>query len=198
MMDITGKTFGRWLVLSREPTALRRHAQWLCECQCDARTKRVVLQTNLIEGKSTSCGCTAKDAASSKMIGQTFGLLTVVEKADTNKHRMTAWMCRCACGTSKTLIRVLGNALRSGKTKSCGCLRAFRSVRHGYARSPEYQTWQRVGGRKSCWLRFEDFIACVGERPSPRHQLHRIDQNKPISPDNFKWREPKALWGDAF
>lgn len=52
--------------------------------------------------------------------GQTFGRLTVVKRAPNKKER-ACWWCRCSCGNPK-LVPVLGMHLRSGNTKSCGCL----------------------------------------------------------------------------
>jgi hypothetical protein len=54
-----GLKFGRWTVIEEvEP----RHA--LCECLCEAKTRKVVLRSNLVRGLSTSCGCYSKEATS--------------------------------------------------------------------------------------------------------------------------------------
>lgn len=37
---------------------------------------------------------------------------------------------------------------------------------------------------------FFAFMAAVGERPTDRHRLHRIDKNKPMGPGNYEWRLP--------
>lgn len=50
--------------------------------------------------------------------GQRFGKLVVLEKAE-NQHGRTAWLCQCDCGNKKIIITP---SLRSGNTKSCGCL----------------------------------------------------------------------------
>lgn len=54
------------------------------------------------------------------LTGQKFGRLTVVKRAP-NKGTHACWWCRCNCGNSK-LIPVIGTHLRTGNTKSCGCL----------------------------------------------------------------------------
>lgn len=57
------------------------------------------------------------------LTGQKFGRLTVI-KRDFSKKR-TAWLCKCECGKEKVVI---SNDLRSGKTKSCGCLQKERVI----------------------------------------------------------------------
>lgn len=57
------------------------------------------------------------------MIGKTFGLLTVLEKAPKREDlvsRCTRYKCKCQCGN---IIDVDGGALRSGHTVACGCTR---------------------------------------------------------------------------
>lgn len=55
--DLTGKKFGRWLIISRADNSKSGDTMWNCICQCEAKTKRVVSATNLKRGKSKSCGC---------------------------------------------------------------------------------------------------------------------------------------------
>jgi len=50
--------------------------------------------------------------------GNKYGRLTVVGKADKNQNG-AMWVCECDCGGSTT---TKGSQLRSGHTKSCGCL----------------------------------------------------------------------------
>lgn len=53
------------------------------------------------------------------MIGKTYGRLTVLTFSHySGKHRQH-FLCRCVCGTEKTVQATL---LRNGNTKSCGCL----------------------------------------------------------------------------
>lgn len=53
------------------------------------------------------------------LTGQKFGRLTVLHR-DGSKGRAAAWACKCACGGS---ARVASFHLKSGMTRSCGCLR---------------------------------------------------------------------------
>ena len=51
-------------------------------------------------------------------IGNTYGYLTVIERAENTEEGRARWLCQCKCGNT---VVVLGKHLRSGNTKSCGC-----------------------------------------------------------------------------
>ena len=64
--------------------------------------------------------------------GQKFGRLTVIKRIYPNtKFRLINWLCKCDCGKEKI---VKGTDLRSGNTKSCGCLK-LELARGPYGRS---------------------------------------------------------------
>lgn len=52
------------------------------------------------------------------LTGQRFGFLTVTGPAESDGNGHRRWLCRCDCGTEKT---VLGHNLTRGTTVSCGC-----------------------------------------------------------------------------
>ena len=55
------------------------------------------------------------------LTGQRFGRLTVrVDSGRRGVGGQILWDCRCACGRRRL---VLGANLRTGNTRSCGCLR---------------------------------------------------------------------------
>ena len=59
-IDLTGKQFGRWTVLSRERTAMSDAVQWRCRCSCGTlRTLTLVLRYK----RSRSCGCLKRELA---------------------------------------------------------------------------------------------------------------------------------------
>ena len=58
-------------------------------------------------------------------IGNTYGYLTVIERAENSKEGRAMWKCKCKCGNDTI---VLGKHLRSGNTKSCGCYQRERAA----------------------------------------------------------------------
>lgn len=73
--------------------------------------------------------------------GNTYGYLTVIERAPNNKEGRAMWKCRCKCGNE---IIVLGKHLRSGNTKSCGCYQKERATESNLRRGGDL-TGQRFG-----------------------------------------------------
>ena len=127
--DLTGQKFGMLTVIKRVDDYLypngKRSGQYLCKCDCGNET--IVVLNNLKSGRTKSCGCLLKNINRSMFMddltGQRFGRLTVIKRADDyvlpNGTRMVQWLCKCDCGKEKVVIA--GN-LKSGATKSCGCL----------------------------------------------------------------------------
>lgn len=53
------------------------------------------------------------------LTGQRFGRLVVIRRVQNNEKGNTVWCCRCDCGKE---VDIVGYSLKSGKSKSCGCL----------------------------------------------------------------------------
>ncbi len=156
--------------------------------------------------------------------GQRFGRLAIVElhhiHVTTGGKKKPMMLCRCDCG--KDCVTSFYD-MRSGKTRSCGCLlveaRGQMSTTHGAARqgslTPEYRAWRcmltrgrnpNIGRSDRYVLRgitvcqewdaggdgkgFERFLEHVGPKPSSRHSLDRIDNDKGYEPGNVRW----ATW----
>lgn len=57
--DLTGKQFGRLLVLRRVENTKHGAPQWLCKCSCGKSKK--VTGSNLRNGNTNSCGCLKRE-----------------------------------------------------------------------------------------------------------------------------------------
>lgn len=146
-----------------------------------------------------------------EMTGRVFARLTVLRVSHVTETGKYVWVCRCECGK---ISNVDGNQLRSGKTRSCGCLAlellSKRSKTHGASNTPEFKTWIHIrrrcedksdnkypsyGGRGIAvcerWADFSVFLSDVGYKPSPIHTLDRLDNEKGYEPSNVRWATPK-------
>ena len=59
------------------------------------------------------------------LTGRTFGRLTVIRQVEdcvrANGKHMPQWLCECSCSEHNKII-VLGHSLKTGNTRSCGCI----------------------------------------------------------------------------
>ncbi len=127
LIDLTGKRFGKWTVIERDEDVNKKNIYW--KCQCDCGTIRSVAGTSLRSGISVSCGCERDRTTSLRtknnvddITGKRYGMWTVLRRdlsGDNKSKRGARWICRCDCGNEKS---VLGYALKSGKSTSCGCI----------------------------------------------------------------------------
>ena len=122
--SIEGQIFGKWLVL-QDDAGRDKHGNkmCLCECQCPAKTKKLVKGYDLRAGRSTNCGC-ERNKKISKInfkdeTGKKYGKLTVLFKTEKKSlNGQYYWICQCDCGNKKI---VRGDQLRNGTIVSCGC-----------------------------------------------------------------------------
>ena len=128
--------------------------------------------------------------------GKSYGQLVVVCR-DLEFKGNPKFLCICSCGTVKS---VFAGALRSGDTKSCGCLRKATLTTHGKCDHRLYTTWTRMHDRcrnnvkyyediSVCdrWNSFENFLMDMGNKPTDQHTLDRVDPEGDYTPDNCRW-----------
>lgn len=214
--DLTGKIFGKLVVVKFVGFNEHRKSIWLCKCDCG--NEKEILGNSLVSNRTLSCGCYKNKIGSERLtkkikIGEKFGRLTVIEKAGSarsGKSTFALWLCRCACGTEKTFS---GTDLRTGNSKSCGCLRKENTIKakttHGMSGTKIYDVWSamikrcenpndknyfRYGGRgiKVCdeWHDFEVFYNDIGKDLNGGLSIDRIDVNGNYEPSNCRAATP--------
>jgi hypothetical protein len=130
--------------------------------------------------------------------GKRFGKLLVVRRL-----RGGIWICQCDCGGVSFPST---SNLQTGNSKSCGCSRDLARHKHGKANTPEHRVWMSMrvrclnpdndayrnyGGRGITiapeWDDFRAFLRDMGPKPTPKHQLDRVDNSKGYSKENCRW-----------
>ena len=136
VMDITGQVFGNWTVIKFHSSS-KNKILWLCKCSCG--TEKIIIGSTLKSGRSKSCGCLKLPDLS----GQVFGNWTVIKREGSLNNKST-WLCKCSCGTEKTVI---GHNLKNGISKSCGCKIMTETRKQAYKNRPSNVKIGDVFGR---------------------------------------------------
>lgn len=144
---------------------------------------------------------------SKDLTGAVFRMLTVVSKTD-ERHRdgQIIWECICECGNR---CYMPGTYLKNNKARSCGCIHG--NFIHGENKSSEkvtneYKIWigiknrcnnsnepgyKNYGGRgiklSERWSSFDNFLKDMGRRPTKKHTIERVDNNKGYNKENCVW-----------
>lgn len=122
LIDLTGQIFGRLTVIEKDNERKGESAYWKCKCTCG--NFKSVRRDGLVNGRTKSCGCLndEKRLTSKRKelpVGFKSGKLTVLEVDEEIHGHGLYYICQCSCGNK---VSVRGDALRTQKTLSCGCL----------------------------------------------------------------------------
>jgi len=112
------------------------------------------------------------------LTGQRFGKLTVLARAE-NQGGKTAWLCRCDCGREKAVKTC---SLRSGHTKSCGCLVGEDESAKKRGRTPEQLQ------------RFRERLTYIDGTCVEMLAARTVRRNNTSGVPGVDWRASKGLW----
>lgn len=144
------------------------------------------------------------------LTGMTFGMIKVLSF---HHQKMPCyslyWECLCECG-KKCIVN--GHSLKTGLQYSCGCQRDNKKFKrkHGKIHTYEYTCW--MGMKARCknlkgknntyekkgikvspeWLAdFNTFLSDMGQAPSPKHTVDRINNDGDYCKENCRWATNK-------
>jgi len=126
-LDLVGQRFGHYVVIEGHQPG---HAfRWVCRCDCGAVVNKNTWQLrNRPDDGHEGCPFGPEtfqygqsDHTADDLTGRTFGLLHVLRLDKAASARQVVpqamWVCRCECGTVKT---VRGVSLTAGRSRTCG------------------------------------------------------------------------------
>ena len=147
------------------------------------------------------------------LTGKEFGRLTVIRRVE-NKGDAIMYSCSCSCGNTKD---VASSNLKSGKIKSCGCIKREMLVAknksnatHNMTNTKLFKVWDSIKKRASInrkssfnnknyggrgivlceeWdSSFENFYSwSIANGYREGLQIDRIDNDSGYRPDNCRW-----------
>jgi hypothetical protein len=145
--------------------------------------------------------------------GSQFFNLTVIMRDDARRISEHCYLCKCVCGKTAS---VRSYSLRTGRTRSCGCLRyevlADVCTTHGFSSkgvirvelrafysaknrctNPKHPRFADYGGRgiEFRFGSFEEFFAELGSKPTRNHSVDRINNDGHYEKGNVRWATRK-------
>lgn len=96
---------------------------------------------------------------------QRFGRLVALRRSGNDGHGNAVWVCACDCGATVAVSRP---ALRSGSTRSCGCLRRESIGQIGRSHVRHGHTAGRIGGKQTISSTYKSWMSMKLRCLNPR------------------------------
>lgn len=156
--DLTGRAFGRLIVIKDDGTRQSDKIKWLCQCDCGNLVH--VRSDHLKSGKVQSCGCLNVELKQSRFKDLTNSEndnFKVIERIGANNQR-AIWLCECKhCGR---LVELNSNEIR--RYKSCGCLKGSSKERLDQIREPKSKWNDKIYKTNKSGVRGVNYIEKKG------------------------------------
>lgn len=126
-----------------------KRIKYVCECNCDKHTRLEILRKEILSGHRKSCGCLKTEKNQARRIqmegwkmcehGVPDSRLIVLEYVGNGKY-----LCECMCEEHTRFIAEKNN-IKSGTTKSCGCLFTERLTEWNKVNKKKYNKYDLSG-----------------------------------------------------
>lgn len=120
--DRTGEVYGELTIVEMLWNYSKNGTSCRCKCSCGNET--VALVSNVVSGRTKSCGCLEVSSRynrnhSMRAVGERFGKLVLMRETDMRGSNQTViWECKCDCGN---ITYCSSGDLKRGRVTSCGC-----------------------------------------------------------------------------
>ena len=140
--NLAGRRFGKLTAIKE--TDKRKNGRVVWECRCDCGNTCQVDENSLVFGGTKSCGC----LHTANIAGQRFGKLVVIKPTEERKNGSIVWECKCDCGS---ICSIPSKSLKSGKVKSCGCLRTLNIAGQRFGKLVAVRPTNQKNSRGIVW-----------------------------------------------